>query len=78
MGEGEARTTATKEVETAQQMMAKNDIEDVRATSTAPWKRQRNRCLVGAPEGVGGGGMVALVRLRGMIASTPNWYLSAT
>ena len=27
MGEGEARTTATKEVETAQQMMAKNDIE---------------------------------------------------
>ena len=26
MGEGEARTTATKEVETAQQMMAKNDI----------------------------------------------------
>ena len=27
MGEGEARTTATKEVESAQQMMAKNDIE---------------------------------------------------
>jgi len=27
MGEGEARTTATKEVEAAQQMMAKNDIE---------------------------------------------------
>jgi hypothetical protein len=27
MGEGEARTTAMKEVETAQQMMAKNDIE---------------------------------------------------
>ena len=27
MGEGEARTTATKEVEPAQQMMAKNDIE---------------------------------------------------
>ena len=27
MGESEARTTATKEVEAAQQMMAKNDIE---------------------------------------------------
>jgi len=27
MGEGEARTTATKEVESAQQMMTKNDIE---------------------------------------------------
>jgi hypothetical protein len=27
MGEGEARTTATKEVEAAQQMMAKNDID---------------------------------------------------
>ena len=27
MGEGEARTAATKEVEAAQQMMAKNDIE---------------------------------------------------
>lgn len=27
MSEGEARTTATKEVEAAQQMMAKNDIE---------------------------------------------------
>jgi hypothetical protein len=27
MGEGEAKTTATKEVETAQQMMAKNDME---------------------------------------------------
>jgi len=27
MGEGEARTTATKEVESAQQMMAKNEIE---------------------------------------------------
>ena len=27
MGEGEARTTATKEVEAAQQMMAKNDME---------------------------------------------------
>lgn len=27
MGQGEARTTATKEVEAAQQMMAKNDIE---------------------------------------------------
>ena len=27
MGEGEARTTATKEVEAAQQMMAKNDVE---------------------------------------------------
>ena len=27
MGEGEARTTATKEVEAAQQMMAKSDIE---------------------------------------------------
>jgi len=27
MGEGEARTTASKEVEAAQQMMAKNDIE---------------------------------------------------
>jgi len=27
MGEGEARTTATKEMEAAQQMMAKNDIE---------------------------------------------------
>lgn len=27
MGEGEASTTATKEVEAAQQMMAKNDIE---------------------------------------------------
>ena len=27
MGAGEARTTATKEVEAAQQMMAKNDIE---------------------------------------------------
>ena len=27
MGEGEATTTATKEVEAAQQMMAKNDVE---------------------------------------------------
>ena len=27
MGESEARTTATKEVEAAQQMMAKNDID---------------------------------------------------
>ncbi len=27
MGEGEAKTTATKEMEAAQQMMAKNDIE---------------------------------------------------
>ena len=27
MGEGEARATATKEVEAAQQMMAKNDME---------------------------------------------------
>jgi hypothetical protein len=27
MGEGEARTTATKELEAAQQMMAKHDIE---------------------------------------------------
>ena len=27
MGEGEAKTTATKELEAAQQMMAKNDIE---------------------------------------------------
>ena len=27
MGEGEARTTTTKELEAAQQMMAKNDIE---------------------------------------------------
>jgi hypothetical protein len=27
MGNGEARTTASKEVEAAQQMMAKNDIE---------------------------------------------------
>ena len=27
MGEGKARTTATKEVESAQQMMAKNDME---------------------------------------------------
>jgi hypothetical protein len=27
MGEGEAKTTATKEVEAAQQMMAKNDME---------------------------------------------------
>jgi hypothetical protein len=27
MGEGEARTTASKEVEAARQMMAKNDIE---------------------------------------------------
>ena len=27
MGEGEARTTATKEMEAAQQMMAKNDID---------------------------------------------------
>ena len=27
MGEGEARTTATKELEAAQQMMAKNDKE---------------------------------------------------
>jgi len=27
MGEGEARTTATKELEAAQQMMAKNDLE---------------------------------------------------
>ena len=27
MGDGEARTTATKEVEAAQQMMAKNDVE---------------------------------------------------
>ena len=27
MGQGEARTTASKEVEAAQQMMAKNDIE---------------------------------------------------
>ena len=27
MGEGEAKTTATKELEAAQQMMAKNDVE---------------------------------------------------
>jgi hypothetical protein len=27
MGEGEARTTATKEVEAAEQMMTKNDVE---------------------------------------------------
>ena len=27
MGEGEAKTTATKEMEAAQQMLAKNDIE---------------------------------------------------
>ena len=27
MGDGEARTTATKEVEAAQQMMAKHDME---------------------------------------------------
>jgi hypothetical protein len=27
IGEGEAKTTATKEVEAAQQMMAKNDME---------------------------------------------------
>ena len=27
MGEGEAKTTATKEMEAAQQMMAKNDME---------------------------------------------------
>ena len=27
MGEGEARTTATKELEAAQQMMAENDLE---------------------------------------------------
>ena len=27
MGQGEARTTASKEVEAAQQLMAKNDIE---------------------------------------------------
>ena len=27
MGEGEARTTATKEVEVAQQMMTENDME---------------------------------------------------
>jgi hypothetical protein len=27
MGDGEARTTATKEVEAAQRMMAKNDLE---------------------------------------------------
>jgi hypothetical protein len=27
MGEGEARTTASKEVEAAQQLMAKNDLE---------------------------------------------------
>ena len=27
MGEGEAKTTASKEMETAQQLMAKNDIE---------------------------------------------------
>ena len=27
MGEGEARTTATKELQAAQQMMAKNDME---------------------------------------------------
>ena len=27
MGDGEARTTATKEVEAAQQMMAENDME---------------------------------------------------
>jgi hypothetical protein len=27
MGEGEAKTTATKEMETAQEMMAKNDME---------------------------------------------------
>jgi hypothetical protein len=27
MGEGEARTIATKEMEAAQQMMAKNDID---------------------------------------------------
>jgi hypothetical protein len=27
MGEGEAKTTATKEMESAQQLMAKNDVE---------------------------------------------------
>ena len=27
MGEGEAKTTASKEMETAQQLMAKNDME---------------------------------------------------
>lgn len=38
MGEGEARVTASKEVDVAQQMMAKNDIEACKNTSTAPWK----------------------------------------
>ena len=31
MGEGEARTTATKEMEAAQQMMAKNDIQECKS-----------------------------------------------
>ena len=31
MGSGEARTTASKEVEAAQQMMAKNDLEECKS-----------------------------------------------
>ena len=43
MAEGEAKATATKELEEAQQMMAKNDVEGCKATSTAPWRPRRNR-----------------------------------
>src|SRR5262245_52440788 len=39
-----------------------------RATSTAPWRPQRNRCLAGAREGVGGSVFGALVILVGIAA----------
>ena len=52
MGAGEAKTTATKEMEAAQQMMARMIWRDARATSTAPWRPRRSKCLAGAPEGV--------------------------
>jgi hypothetical protein len=52
MGEGEARTAASKELEAAEDMMAKNDMEGCKNhTSTARWRRPRSRCLGGAPGG---------------------------
>jgi hypothetical protein len=43
MGEGEAKTKATKEMAAAQQLMAKNAWRDARAISTAPWRPRSNR-----------------------------------
>ena len=64
MGEGEATTTATKEVEAAQQMMAKNDMEGCKSHIHSAMEATENRSpcwSAGSPWAIVAGALLVLV-----------------